>query len=257
MHICFVDESTTPPKPTKRAPKPYFVMAGVFLPVSQWHGVADDIAKLKKLPAFRVRGEIKWRFFGSHNDDKTNSVRHLDSAARDEFRKAFFGILKARKSIKAVIAATSVSEAYKRAYINDEHDLYLYTYKIITERFQYHLQDIGREIGTKQCGLIVADHRGRDDDERVRRQHQKLIHSTSGNISKYDNLIESVLLAPSHNSVGIQCADMLAGAASRSFNADDDRWMSEIQPILRSRNGTINGAGLALFPVARPSGRSG
>lgn len=255
MHICFVDESTTPPKPTKRSPKPYFVIAGLFIPASQWHGVAADIAKLKTDQLFKVRGEIKWRFFGTGNNDPKNSVRHLDSAGRDEFRKRLFGILKARRSIKAIAAIAAISEAYKKPYVNDEHDLYLYTYKLITERFQYYLQDIGRDIGSRQCGIIVADHRGRDDDERVRRAHQKLVYSTSSNTSTYDNLIESVFLAPSHNSVGIQCADMIAGAVSRSFNSNDDKWLEEVRPIIRSRKGSIDGPGIAMFP-SRPSGGS-
>ena len=144
----------------------------------------------------------------------------------------------------------SVVRAYRQTYVNDEHDIYGYTYKPITERFEYHLQDITRATGVEKYGLIVSDHRGRDDDERVRRYHQMLMHSQSPYISAYDRLIESVFLTPSHTSVGIQLADLFAGAVSRAFNFNDKTWFDEVRSIFRSkRNGDIDGYGLVKFPT--------
>ena len=249
MMICFADESTTPPKPGQKRRPPYFIIAGVFIPISQWHEIANEVQRLKDSPEFSIRGEIKWRYFGRDNDDPKNTVGHLAEQERNAFRDAFFDILRRRNSVKAVAAVANVANCYKQAHIKDEHDLYGYTYKPISERFQYHLQDISRSIGTQQLGLIVSDHRGRKDDERMRREHQKLIHAQSQYISSYDNLVESIFLTPSHNSVGIQFADMIAGAVGRKYNSDDTRWFDNVRPIIREHpNGSIDGYGIIKVP---------
>src|SRR5271166_6056174 len=110
MHICFIDESSTPPKPTAQNPRPYFVIAGVFIPAAQWHGISQEFKGLKNI--FRIGGEIKWRFFGADNNDPANSVRHLDQAARDNFRTRMFVILTRRNSIKVVSCVACVRAAY-------------------------------------------------------------------------------------------------------------------------------------------------
>lgn len=89
------------------------------------------------------------------------------------------------------------------ASINDQQGIYNLTYKVVTERFQYHLQDLSQGIGSTQYGLIIADHRERDDDKRLRAHHQMLIHSTAAFTSKYSNLIESLLLQPSDLGSGL------------------------------------------------------
>lgn len=247
MFLCFVDESTTPPKPTKKDPRPYFVVAGIFVPVVQWHAITEEVLRLKQ--SYRVRGEIKWRFFGTDNNDAENTVKHLSRDERDRFRRRFFGILKARKSIVAVICVASVKHAYALSHVKDEHDLYGQTYKPVSERFQYHLQDVSRSVGEKKLGIIIADHRGRKDDERMRREHQKLLHANARTISDYTHLVESVFLTPSNTSTGIQCADMIAGAVSRRFNSGDEYWFNEVKGLIRTKpDGTIDGYGLVKFP---------
>lgn len=249
MFFCFVDESGTPPKPEQRGRPPYFIIAGVFVPVSQWHGIAKELQQLKDRCDLRIRGEIKWRYFGPQNNDPKNSVSHLSTERKDAFRHLFFQILKKRNSIKAVVTVAKIDICYRQPYINNEHDLYGYTYKPVSERFQYHLQDMSRSTGAEQLGIIVADHRGRNDDQRIRQEHQKLLHSASSYISSYANLAESLFLTPSHHSVGIQFADMIAGAVGRHFNSNDRTWFEVAKPILRAKpDGSVDGYGLVKMP---------
>jgi hypothetical protein len=249
MLICFADESTTPPKPTQTGRPSYFVIAGVFIPVAQWHEIARELQALKDRSEYRVRGEIKWRYFGANNDDPKNTVAHLNQSARNDFRKELFQILLKRNSVRAVAGIARVQNCYAQSYINDEHDLYGYTYKAVSERFQYHLQDISRSTGQTHLGMVVSDHRGRQDDERMRREHQKLIHSRAPNTANYANLVEGIFLTQSHTSVGIQFADMVAGATARAYNSDDSWWLDEIKPLIRAKpDGNIDGYGLAKVP---------
>lgn len=250
MYLCFIDESGSPPKPTRVGKgHSYFVIAGVIMHEAQWQGIASEIAKLRARPEFRVTGEIKWRYFGSANNDIDNSVRHLDQTQRDAFRRDFFGIITNRKSVKIVACVASCEAAYRTTYVNDEDDLYRFTYKPVSERFQYYLQDVSRLVGDQQLGIMIADHRGKKQDDDLRRRHHQLVDREDLFSSRYSNYVETIFMTPSHLSVGIQIADMVAGAIGRKFNSNDQTYFSQILPSFRANSsGEIDGFGLVKFP---------
>ena len=120
---------------------------------------------------------------------------------------------------------------------------------MVTERFQYLLQDVTRVSGSKVHGIIVADHRGRGDDERIRAQHQRLVEDDKRYTTAYFNLIEGLFLTPSHLSVGVQLADIVAGAIWRRFEANDAFWFDKISNAFRTGPvGKIDGYGIARYP---------
>jgi len=251
MFLCFIDESQTPPNPGQRR-APYFVIAGVIIHEAQWHGIAADLKALRERPEFNVRGEIKWRYFGPTNADAANSVAHLDQEHRDAFRDAFYRILTRRKAVKIICNVTDVQAAYALPYVQNQEDLYLYTYKGVSERFQYFLQDMSRNIGATQLGLVVADHRSKAEDEKLRARHHELVEQSTPVFSTYTNYVETLFLTPSHNSVGIQFADMVAGAIGRQFNSNDARFYSLIEPSFRrAPSGKVDGWGIVRFPTRR------
>ncbi|RYU61422.1 DUF3800 domain-containing protein [Methylolobus aquaticus] len=139
--------------------------------------------------------------------------------------------------------------SYRLPYIRTADDLYWYSYKQLTERFQYYLQDLERTVGQRVHGIVVCDHRAPKDDERLRELHHQLLAGAKTTASRYANLIEGLFIAPSHLSVGIQFADMVAGAVFRQFKAGDARFYSQIEPSFRrSPSGQIEGYGLVKFP---------
>ena len=249
MHICFIDESGTPPKPGKIGRLRYFVIAGLIMHEAQWHGVSGELEQLRKRQDFRVSGEIKWRYFGPENADADNSVAHLSPEKRAEFRREIYSIITRRKSIKIVACVTSCEAAYGLNYVDDPEDIYKFTYKAVSERFQYFLQDTSRTVGDKQLGIIVADQRGRKQDEVMRRAHHGLVDENEIFSSNYVNYVETIFLTPSHRSVGIQLADMVAGAIARKFNAGDSLHYDQIRGSIRARaDGSIAGYGIVKFP---------
>ncbi|MBN8897313.1 MAG: DUF3800 domain-containing protein, partial [Rhodospirillales bacterium] len=138
--------------------------------------------------------------------------------------------------------------AYEISSISGPDDIYHLTYKVITERFQYHLQDLGTRSQPER-GIVVCDHRGADNDKRLRRHHQMLIHAPGGPTSVYKNLIEGLFLQPSHQSIGIQLADLVAGAIWRKFERSDSRFYDLVEPIMRrSKLGEVDGYGIARVP---------
>src|SRR5690606_1339541 len=119
MHFCFIDESGTPPRPNSKKSNPYFVIAGVIMHEPQWHGIAAEFRQLCLRSNYSITGEVKWRYFGAHNDEPGNSVRHLSESARDAFRRRMFNIIGSRKSVKIITCVASVEAAYETGYVKD------------------------------------------------------------------------------------------------------------------------------------------
>lgn len=252
MHLCFLDESGSPPKPGKVGNRPYSIIAAVVMHEAQWHGVADEVRQLRARPEYQVTGEIKWRYFGPDNTDPDNSVAHLSKELKDKFRLDLFAIITKRKSIKIIACCACAEAAYETSYVKDQEDLYHYTYKPVYERFQYYLQDVSRTVGDRQHGIIVADHRGKKQDEMFRKGRNGLVDANRMFASNYENFIESIFLTPSHHSVGIQLADMVAGAIGRAFNTDEKTFANALEPAFhKSPQGKIEGFGLVKFPKKR------
>jgi hypothetical protein len=248
MHILFIDESGTPPKPNQKEPK-YFVLGGVIIPEAGWSGVRDAVHGMKLRR--KIRGEMKWRYFSPNNQDPRNPMRKLEQGERDAIRADLYKIICGVGSIKSIAAVCSAAAGYAMASVNSQDDLYHLAYKVLTERFQYYLQDISKLVGRKEYGIIVGDHRGAHDDKRLRMAHQRLLYSTGDFISKYPNMIESLFLEPSHLSIGIQLADMVSGAVWRKYERGDDRWFQLCESSFRrGPRGEILGFGLVHVPKA-------
>ena len=67
--------------------------------------------------------------------------------------------------------------------------------------------------------------------------------------SSFDNYVETIFLTPSHHSVGIQFADMVAGCIARKYNSGDDYFYDAIKGSLRtSAAGKVPGYGSIKVP---------
>lgn len=242
-----MDESGTPAKPEAEGAQ-YFVVGGLIVPEGKWHTLRDGLLGLKI--RHKVRGELKWRYFAPSNTDALNPMRALDQAARNLIRDDVYKLINSAGSITTLACVVSHAAAYEMPSVNCQDDIYHLGYKGLTERFQYHLQGVSTSAGRKEYGIIVADHRGTNDDRMLRQVHQKLLHAKSPTISTYKNLIEGLFLEPSHMSVGIQLADLVAGAVWRKFERDDDTWFNALEPTLRrDSKGCVDGWGIVKAPT--------
>lgn len=246
MHILFADESGTLAPPHQN-PNKHFVLAGVVIPEHVWAKLAARMSLLKL--RFGVNGEIKWRNFAPNNMLKENAMAHMSPSDRVMFRNELYDALTRFNSVKVIAVAAHVERAFNLSYVNSTDDLYRICYKQLTERFQYHLQDQGREVGTTINGIVVIDHRAARDDARLRMDHHSLVTGSDPNSSDYQNIVEGLFVAPSHLSVGIQFADIVAGAIYRKVEKGDDSAFSRIESALRrSKSGKVEGYGLVYWP---------
>ena len=247
MQILFVDESGTPPPPDRPSPK-FFVLGGLVVPEDLWSRLAADLRRLKEL--FGIEGEIKWRYFAPQKPgSKTHSLSHLKPVHKEELRTKLYEAIRAYRSVRLMAVVSNVEAAYQLPYVGSADDIYWYSYKQLTERFQYYLQDLERTVGQRVNGIVVCDHRAPKDDTRLRELHYQMLSGSKSTFSHYENLIEGLFIAPSHLSVGVQFADMVAGAVFRAYAANDKRFFNQIEPSFRrSPSGKIEGFGLVKFP---------
>ena len=199
---------------------------------------------------FNITGEVKWRYFAPPSERaKKHSLSHLDASQKETFRSSLYKIITKYKSIRIIAVVTNTTKVYELEHIKSDDDIYWYTYKQLTERFQYYLQDISKTSGQKINGIIICDHRAPKDDKRLQELHDKLLIGNHSSHSSYHNLIEGLFIAPSHFSVGIQLADMVAGAILRNSKNGDTRFFNQLKKSFRSSpTGDINGFGLVKFP---------
>lgn len=246
MYLCFIDESGTPAKPGKAKPKT-FVIASVIIPDTTWHSLGKSFERLKQSEAYV--GEVKWRYFAPDNTDQANPMLAWPQTRKNAFRSALFKILADHKSVRAVACVCDCPAAYTVQGVSSQNDLYFRTYKPVTERFQYFLQDLSRATGTLETGIIVVDHRGKDDDSHMRLQHERLLKEKRHDHASYANLVETLFFAPSHLSLGVQCANLVAGAVWRQYEHGDPAYFDQIKAIFRrDAHGEIDGYGIVQFP---------
>ena len=144
MHLRFVDERGTPTKPNRTSPR-YLVFGGVVIPEERWPYVWQKLVGLKT--SNKYRGEVKWRYFSPRNNDANNPMRGWSQERRDDFRDSFFRILTREGALRIIAGVSDAPLAYKLPNVNHQEDIYFRTYKVVTERFQYFLQDVSKESG--------------------------------------------------------------------------------------------------------------
>lgn len=248
MHLFFVDDAGSI-APGKKLSHNHFVLGGLVIPEDQWHDLERDFSEIKR--NFGIMGEIKWRFFGQKKgrEDKDNSLSHLTIYERDQVRKEILLAITQYRSIKVIASVTHLPTIYHSSTIEDPEDIYFLTYKPLTEHFQYYLQELSRNGGSKINGIIVCDHRNPAQDRDLRRKHAGLLTLDFLFNSKYDNLIEHLFLSPSHYSIGIQCADLISGAIFRRFEHRDQRWYDLVDSnFYKGNERQIEGYGLIKNP---------
>ena len=245
MHLLFLDESGAIVPENKKHSK-YFVIGGVIIPEIHWHDLYSKLREIKR--QYGITSEIKWRYFAPNNTSDENGMKHLSYEQKNEIRNKLYNIISSYKSIKVIASVTNIEEAYKLPHVATKDDLYWYGYKPILERFQYYLQDISRESGVEINGLVIIDNRLSCDDDRLRNLHHRVMVVDKANYSKFNNLIEGLFIAPSHLSVGVQFADIVAGAIFRKWEKDDSQYYDRRKNSIRNKNGKITGYGIVSIP---------
>ncbi|HKX45431.1 MAG TPA: DUF3800 domain-containing protein [Planctomycetota bacterium] len=242
-YFLFIDESgNANPAASNTAAKP-FVLGGIAIPADVWHAIDAEVAKIKA--KYGIVGELKFSDFGKPTGVK-GGLAHLNSTQRSSLRTEVCRVIASRNSV-SIIAAIDTPAHYATAgqYGSSPDGLHTGGLKALSERFQYHLQDLSRGTGSNFTGVLVCDARNRRDDQSLREAFAYIKKPGIPYTSTYNLIVEGLFLADSQLSVGLQLADIVAGAIARHESHPKDPWYHLIKSrIRRSPSGTVDGFGI-------------
>lgn len=250
MHMLFVDESGSAPEADKAQENPVFVLGGLALREDVWVDMARSLAALKRHHG--IEGEIKWRHFAPDKGSRSapSAMAHLGAPGKEGVRSELYRIIRRQACSRVLCVVADTVQAYASGQVRTASDLYWSCYELLTDRFLHFLDTEGELHRTRQHGIVVCDHRGAKDDALLRELHHRLFRHRWDTVDRVAALVEGLFIAPSHLSVGIQFADLVAGAVYRCYRHDDHRFMLQVQECLhRSSRGCVEGYGIVRFPA--------
>ena len=222
MFFLFVDESG---KPSKRA-------FAIGVRADQWPAFRRWQAVLGR-HAWPAGDEIKWHHI---------RTGRIPPAMADDLYAEL-----ARSEITCFVVVLRPLAARKERpdlFATDE-DVYHQGLMYLTERFH---RSLGRD---DEYGAIVVYNRLEEVDARLRRFFDALLKDGTPYM-QLGRLVDTVLLGPSHHSIGLQAADLVVGCtlASRERLGDASRWHKQLLPRFARHPDTlaIEGAGLVEYP---------
>jgi Protein of unknown function (DUF3800) len=135
-------------------------------------------------------------------------------------------------------------------FFETDEDTYATALTFVAERFQRLLED------RDSYGVVVLDSRKREVDDRMRRFFERIQREGTA-YRELNRIIDSLLLGPSHYSLGLQVADLVVATTLKAQRAPGDatRWLKHLEPRFARHpvSGEIEGVGLKIYP-APPKG---
>lgn len=226
MHLLFLDESG---KPDDRS----FALGGIAVRADEWEALRRRWEGALEGQAWPLDKEAKW------HGTRTGEV---PPAVADAL---FAAIAEAPITCFVVILRPLAGRKEHPDFFASEDDTYATALTFLAERFQRFL---ARE---ESYGVIILDSRRREVDDRMRRFFERLQHDGTP-YTDLERIVDSLLLGPSHYSIGLQTADLVVGSALAAQHAPGDatRWHRELLPCFARHpdTGEVDGVGLKVFP---------
>ncbi len=246
MNIFFIDESSTPlAKEKLQEDNKYFILSGLVIPEEYWKELNNTFQSILK--QYKVKGEIKWRYFSMNKDCQT-SISHLSKEEKSELRFKLLKIIGSKTYLTSISVICNMQEMYN-IMATTPMGIYEKCYKVLLERFQYCLQDKEKCTNKQELGIIICDNRDRKEDKHLRETHHHILNKEMDYNSDFNNIIGTVFFAPSDKSMGIQLVDLIAGAIYRYVARADNKFYDCIKTVVRrNQSGNAIGWGIICIP---------
>jgi hypothetical protein len=234
VHLLFLDESGRLDQGGQ------FALGGVAVRDSEWSLLRDLWQKTLRDGGWPLDRELKWHGI------RTGEVP-------PELADAVYAMLAAAPITCFVcLLDLDLGREAEPAFFATPEETYATALMFLAERFQHHLQTV------EDVGLIVVDSRHREDDSRLRRFFSYL-QAEGTPYMKLSRIVEGLFLGPSHYSVGLQCADLVAAAtaAAQRGVGQGSGYLRRVEPRFARHpsTGVIDGVGLKRFPEREPRDR--
>lgn len=226
MYLLFVDESG---EPGGRS----FTLGGAAIRMDDWHVVHERWEALRTASSWPPDREIKWHRI---------KIGDVPPAMAD----ALFDMLAgAPMTCFAVVIKPLAARKASPEHFGSDEDVYAEALTYLAERYQRFL------ARADAYGSIVLDSRNTELDERLRRFFEALRRDGTPYLG-LERIVDALLLGPSHHSLGLQVADLVAGVARGQDEGQGDasRWFKALRPRFATHpdTGALEGVGLVRYP---------
>jgi hypothetical protein len=223
----FLDESGKPDAHV-------FAVGGLAVRADEWHVLRDRWQSALEKHEWPLEREIKWHGI------RTGGV---PPALGDELLEAIAGA-----PITCFVIVLQPQEGLKQSpqmFASDE-DTYATALMFVAERFQRFLSREG------SYGSIVLDSRRLEMDDRLRRFFERLQQEGTPYL-KLGRIVDSLLLGPSHYSIGLQTADLVVATTlgARAGGGEASGWHRRLRGrfAVHPDTGSVDGVGLKVYPA--------
>ena len=227
MHLLFVDESGKPDERT-------FAVGGVVIAAQDWQVLQQRWDQALAEHGWPHDREIKW------HGTRTGEV---PPPLADSVYAAITGAPVVCHVV--LLRPLAGTKAHPEFFESDE-DTYATGLMFLAERYQRFLAHHDSH------GVMVLDSRRPEVDNRTRRFFERLKREGTPYV-RLDRIVDSLLLGPSHHSLGLQVADLVVACTRAAQNAppgDATRWYKQLLPRFARHpdTGELDGVGLVTFP---------
>lgn len=231
MHLLFLDESGRIDQDR------LFALGGVMVQDVRWGELRDTWHATLTAHGWPLDRELKW-----------HGVRQ--GSVPPALGDAVFEAL-ARAPITCLACLVDLQEGRRQHppetsdWFRTDADTYATALMLLAERFQRQLETVD------DVGILVADSRHREDDDRLRRFFGHL-QKDGTPYMRLDRIIETLFLEPSHYSIGLQCADLIiaATAAAERGVGQGRGYFGKLEPRFARHpaTGAVDGVGIKRVP---------
>ncbi len=224
MYLLFLDESGKPGDGV-------FAVGGVSIRADRWHAIRERWNDCLADAGWPPEKELKWS--GTQQGEVPPAVADLAYACLADLDLECF-----------VTVLWPETTGYEEQFADDE-TTYATAITFLAERFN-------RSLAHRDSyGAVVLDSRRSDEDNRMRRFFTD-IQNRGTRFAELDRIVDGLMLAPSHFSLGLQLADLVVGPtrAAHIGIGDGSRHLRQLMPKF-ARNpasGEVEGVGLKRFP---------
>jgi hypothetical protein len=231
---------------------PYFIRSTLLVRADEWQLLRDQIDALRSSVAARTStSEIKWAHLWQlkrfeNRRERIEPSHPLGFLSKCSFREALQYVEQCLDSLhdlsyaRVILTVTDNARCQKIAEAN--------LYKM---HLQEAMQRVEMELNTNDICVVFVDAISPEQNRHLRDAYYA-IYRDGDFVKRYRHILDCLNLVYSHQSVGIQIADFVAGCFSgflRGYPEASRLFENHVVPILRtSRSGQIVGYGLREVP---------
>lgn len=260
IYFCFSDEcGDYHSEMTERQIRqhPFYIRATMLLNAGEWKGLNAKFRELKVKYELPITKELKWANLWTirkfQNNGKAiptkfdlSEYENIDYHHLIDFVEESLSLISTIDEVRVVIT-----------YTKNKSDNRFTETQLLSYHLQEHMQRIEMALqhDVSNLGVLFIDPVSSKKNKILRDIYNNL-YENGDFINRYSFIKDSLNIENSHQSVGIQLADFIAGSFSACLKANDENnynrgikmFLDSVYPKLRKYRNSVHGAGIREVP---------